>query len=34
MVVGLSVITSFVQSVGEPMATKRKRYRESEFTKT
>lgn len=34
MVVDLSVITTFVQSVGEPMGMKRKRCRESEFTKT
>ena len=33
MVVGLSVIIHSVQPVGEPMVTKRKRYRESEFTK-
>ena len=30
----LSVIIHSVQSVGEPMGTKRKRCRESEFTKT
>ena len=34
MVVGLSVINHSVQPVGEPMVTKRKRYRESEFTKS
>ena len=34
MVVGLSVIIHSVQPVGEPMVTKRKRYRESEFTKS
>ena len=31
MVVVLSVINHSVQPVGEPMVTKRKRYRESEF---
>lgn len=34
MVVGLSVINHSVQPVGEPIVTKRKRYRESEFTKS
>ena len=34
MVVGLPVINHSVQPVGETMATKRKRYRESEFTKS
>lgn len=34
MVVDLSVIINSVQSVGEPMGTKRKRCRQSELTYT